>query len=139
MDTIIATGTQTVEATWSNADLKANTALPLVAAQGANTIIVPQYFIARLNYGGNNAFTGTPTTQLRYGGSVSSVTQTFGAAFWNATATTLFGWTNPLNIVGTTFNMVNVAVDLNLSAAITGNAANDNTVTILFGYDVITL
>lgn len=133
IDAITAGEPQSVVATWSNADIKANTPLALVAAPGANKFIFVDDIIVRFNYGGTNAWTSSPSIFLTYGGV--------------AGGSLAVGWTNAFTIYDlvdstglvpiTPANLVNTALTFTLSAPPTGNAAGDNTVTVKVYYTVV--
>lgn len=124
-----------VEATWSNAALKAGTTLTIIPAQGANTIVLPLWIVLKMNYGGNNAFTNSRN--------LSIITPMFdvapGAAFWQATANS-YAWSMPTDsLTGASAAVTNANIDLVLSGGLTGNAANDNTVTVKARYSLLTI
>lgn len=122
--------------TWSNAELKARTDLVLVPAQGADTIIVIDDMLLEMVYGGNNAFSGTPTMTIKYNG-VNANPLTPGATFYNQTQNTYLNWDGFLAVAFTAANFVNKDLSISLGAGLTGNAANDNFMRIKVTYSVI--
>lgn len=129
---------------WSNSDLKANVDLTVVPAQGAGKVISPVSYTAKMVYGGNNAFTGAPTT-TPYMNSTATPLGTasgWGAVFWNATQNAYYFWGGLGG--GVTDNQLgslaeNLPLMLHNSVAMTGNAANDNYVVVECVYYVVTL
>lgn len=121
------------------------TPITIIAAQGAGTTIWVISVIAKLVYGGTNAFTnagGNPITFFFTDNSGASVTATvLPSAAITATSSQTF-----YNSAGTTVFTASAAVEnLPLVASgtaateIAGNAANDNTVSISVIYKVVTL
>nr|QKV51037.1 hypothetical protein [Crucivirus sp.] len=124
--------------TWSNADLKANNALTVLTAQGAGKMIQPISWFIKLNYGGNNAFVGSPNCNIQYNGVTETAFSSLGSSFW--TATQSFICYNPsVNFEAAATALENQTISLKLSAGVTGNAANDNTVTVILNYAVTTI
>ncbi|QKV51006.1 hypothetical protein [Crucivirus sp.] len=131
-------------ATWTNAALKAGTDLTLITAPAAGRFLYVYGVFLKLNYGGTNAFTNTPTITHKIGttsigGSVASPT-----TFWTATANT-YTMMSPhaLNSANLSYQLAATVLDgaaykLTLSAALTGNAANNNTVTAIVEYRLMT-
>lgn len=118
--------------TVTNAQLKTAFSLQLIPAQGAGTVIIPIFVGWKLNYGGSNAFTNSPTTRLNYNTAVASniiATNNAGASFWQQTSTTFFFAYPQINELSSSA-ITNVAVYYNSGLAATGNAANNNTVTV---------
>jgi len=117
--------------------LKAGTALTLVPAQGANTIIVPISCITKHVYGGTNVWSNLPTTSLNYGGiEVIAVVQN---PVWT-TAGNAFGLGyNIGSDTATEAQCVNLDLTLTLSAALTGNAAGDNTAIVSTKYIIVSV
>jgi hypothetical protein len=121
------------------------TPITLVAAQGAGTVISPISVMARLNYGGTNAFTGANILNIKLGTSLSTSTAmlVFSGSSFLASANTYY-WPQ-----GTTFNAAsgntsanteNLALTVyNSGSAIAGNAGLDNTIEFFVIYQVITM
>jgi hypothetical protein len=127
-------------ATITNAQLKAATAVQIVAAQGAGThnYIVSAQF--KLNYGGTNAFTNNPLGGLGNGNSASNwILGPTGTTFWQATSSQYYLTNMPLGKAFTASVGENAALYWTLSAALTGNAANDNTITLQVYYYTVTM
>lgn len=138
-------GLQFVSLTLTSAQVKTLHASPIqiLAAQGAGTVIVPLLpIIGKLTYGGNNAFVagGGGTIGLLYG-----TTPSLESIFPNATLIATSSRYNNTATSGATSNaassMENAALNLFNPAVteISGNAANDNTITVCFIYYVLTI
>lgn len=121
--------------TWSNADLKAGNNLLLVPGQGAGTVIVPDLMFMVMNYGGTNAWTSNPATSLLSNGVTMGGLTT---ATWTDVFTKIIYVAFP-SYNGQNTNVENGAISLHLSAAPTGNAAGDNTVTVFFYYKILNI
>jgi hypothetical protein len=128
--------------TWSNAALKAGTALTLVASAGAGVVIVPVQAVYKFNYGGTNAFTSNPTADIGFGTTQGTSIKLNGPSsigtFWMATANEYY-LTTMNGITLTAVAAENTAIYARLSAALTGNAAGNNTVTVQLIYYTVTL
>ena len=134
----------------TNAQIKNLQATPIqiLAAQGANTLIVPVEIVSFLNYGGSNAFvapSGTGInlyfTNVNAGNTIIFNVQS-GSSFTQTASN--YQISNSAFSAGTvSASCVNqplfVALDQTASGEITGNAANDNTITIQMQYRVITV
>lgn len=133
----------TVKVNLTNAQLKAinSTPITVVAAQGANTVIVPLYAAAKFVYGGNNAFTGSNALDLFYvnASGRASITGVLSSPAMTGTATVYA--TNPAasQSTATVGLMDNVALVLSAAGNYAANAANDNTVIVTLAYYVATL
>lgn len=120
---------------FSNTELKAGTDKIIVAAPGANKLIVPLQVITRLNYGGTNAFTA-------------------GSIFYTWDNNVVLGQNLNLDINNTTTDIctstvflatqqqqssliVNKAFYMTVNSLFTGNLANDNTIDIWLYYTVL--
>ncbi len=135
--------------TITSPQIKALRASPvtLIPAQGAGKTIVLVSCIAKFNYAGTNAFTNGQTVTLRYvdtNGTQVVTVNLIPSTQITATATSIsiansFG-TNLLDISPTSLVENQVLCIANVGASeITGNAANDNTITIQATYYVATL
>jgi hypothetical protein len=130
--------------TLTNSQLKNLTTTPitLVAAQGAGTIIVPVSMFTRLNYGGNNIFTGAATFRFALGTGLTTATAFFNIGGLDLSASTYYFPTVDTFNSGTGNVNTNCEnqplVVYNSGTALTGNAANDNTYTIYVLYYVVT-
>lgn len=139
-------GIQSISGTLTNSQIKNlhGTPIQILAAQGAGKVIVIISSCGKLNYGGNNAFTA---------GASQSVQVYFGAG---TTATTWFLMPNSsLTATSTQFDIsaqssavfgANSAVDNQalyaynpIATEISGNAANDNTITYQIDYLVVSI
>lgn len=132
-----APGIQSATVTLTNAEVKALNATPItvLAAQGAGNYVNLIAGYARMNYGGNDAFTGTYRVSLQQGG--VRISNNVTESGFNATVTTYSNF-----FVDTTFNsdstVLNSAVTISSDDPIGGNASNDNTVTVTIYYNVVT-
>lgn len=117
--------------TITNSQLKAATAISLIAAQGAGTVIIPAYVTWKFVYGGTNAFTNSPGNQINYGstyGTTPAIINLGGITFWQATASQIYQSNGGYQNIST--NVENQALNWTMSTAATGNAANNNTVNV---------
>jgi hypothetical protein len=136
---------QLAKITLTSAQIKGLSVSPvtLVPAQGANTIIVPVNASAIYSYGGNNPFTGGNTVELWFASSgqeivanlmnISAMQGTANAYSYNA-----------FNAIGAQSQASGQLDNLDVlvvapTTAYTGNASDDNTLTINFAYYVIHL
>src|SRR5574337_278006 len=129
---------QQVAITLTNAQIKAlnTTPITLVAAQGVGKAITPIDCSAYLSYGGTSAFTASVGENLR-------VKHSGGAAIWNGGSQAFLQLTNSAvsdfnfvaaaqaSITENKSGVDNTALVIDSAAAIAGNAANDNTITIV--------
>ncbi len=135
---------QVTSGTLTSAQIKAlhGTPIQAVAAPGSGKIIIPVSWIGKFNYGGTNVFVAGAAQQIQffYGTTVAT-----GQVILNAqiTATTTRATTNIGSGVDDTLytTFENTALNLYNSVAteITGNAANNNTVTWVLYYLVFTI
>lgn len=132
----------------TSAQVKALRASPItiVAAGGSGTIIKPISLFAKLTYGGNNAFTNGQAIDVSYGAAGSSAaggTDMITAVGIVKTTNQLFG-TGVVEFIGNGSTYANYhnlpLVCENIGGSeITGNAANDNTLTIEVIYYIATV
>jgi len=122
----------------SNATLRTTNPTTLVAAQGAGTMIVPTQCALRHNYGGNNVWTNGPTPSLSWNNDTSSVLVPLNDPFQLA-AVTQTSISSGVDEVVPTSVYDNQPLTFQLSAGLAGNAANDNTATIIVTYLVLTI
>lgn len=130
---------QTATITWSNAELKAGTAKTVLAAQGAGTIVIPHSVILKMNYGGTNVFTNAPNVSCDWSSGLEHFTTGPGAGFWQAASNQIDVFLIGGSGIDSYTNVENDPVTLELAAALTGNAANNNTVSIVFEYSIVTI
>lgn len=142
---------QTSSVIMSNAELRANTPVTLVSAQGSDTVVMPVSIAFIMRYGGSNAFTSDDSFGIRYNGVAGTeevVTVTPGSAFWRATADRFGRWNAgpTLTELGSenvnTFALTlasNQTLTCETRGTLTGNAANDNTVEVITTYYVISV
>lgn len=138
-------GIVTVSNTLTNSQIKALHATPItvLASQGAGKVIVFVNGTFKFNYGGNNAFTaGASQTISLYYGTAQSINAVISNSVLTGTTTTYakIGLTSNLSGITTT-NCENLALNFYnpVATEITGNAANDNTVTYSISYLVISI
>lgn len=136
---VTATGTLT------SAQIKAlhGTPIAAVAAQGAGVVIVPISVTAKFNYGGSNVFTAsaTQTIALFYGTANNIETGIPNAALTGSTS--LYGITG-ISKSSSSIALAaveNIALNWYNSVAteITGNAANNNTMTWSIQYVLVSI
>lgn len=130
----------------TNAEVKALRATPktLVAAQGADTLVVVESVALRLNYGGTNAFTeSADNLVVQYGNSGQDITgaiETTGFIDQTADTTAIY---YPASIAAMAAATVGVNEEVQLfntgDGEIGGNAANDNTLDVWVAYRVLDL
>ncbi len=141
-------GVKTASVTLTSAQIKACRATPitLVAAPGSGSVIVPIVVTAKFNYAGTNVFTNGMNINLRY-------TNTTGQSVVNSAvipaanivaAASCYTIKNDIstNLIATTVASVDnqlICVANTGASEITGNAANDNTLTVQLQYYIITL
>lgn len=126
----------------TNAQIKALRATPIdiIPAQGVGTFIYPLGMIFKMIYGGNNAFvTVGVNLDTFWTGSTSNATNLIPNSVIIATTTTYAICASGNQSAVTTLE--NTAIQLKNSGTteITGNAANDNTATLMFWYMVLTI
>lgn len=130
------TTSQTVT-TLSNSDLRSTSRIEVVPAQGANTIIVPTFIQLIYNYAGNNPFTNDPFFQFSYDNPNDGDIEITTAGLTESKSMVRFH-TCTSNLLDEV-ECVNVKLTVNVASALTGNAANDNTVTVFVTYYVTTI
>lgn len=118
-----------------NATLKSTNPTTIVPAAGANTVIVPVW-VSTLMRLGTNAFTNNPNTLIRYNNSGSASVTLATDANWGAGSSSMTTQSVP-GFRTTLALRTNQPVTFTLSAALTGNAANDNTADITIAYFVL--
>lgn len=136
-----------ISRTLTNAELKAlhTTPVTIISAPGAGKIVDVLKCMVRLTYGGSNVFTtATGTIQLRYNTSNISIIAAIASndlivGSVNQVLGTINGGQDLANYSTGAF-VSNQAVEVfNPGAAIAGNAANDNTITVVVTYQTITI
>jgi hypothetical protein len=154
--TIAATGAGSSLATitLTNTQIKNLKATPIlfIAAQGANTIINPISAVAFLSYGGSNAFVAPSSSigiVMNYTSDNTNSNNLIGSAMsggsYSQTASNYqiissVALNNPGTVVANIVNQpVYLAIQSGASGEITGNAANDNTITIQVEYNVVSV
>jgi hypothetical protein len=137
-------GIITVTGALTNAQIKAlhGTPVAAIAAQGAGKVIQVISASAKMVYGGTNVFTaGASQTINLYYGTTTSIDVVLTNAEIVASATQFNGVNGISTFGGANTGFDNVAVNLYnpIATEITGNAANNNTVTWSITYQVIAI
>lgn len=139
--------------TLTSAQIKAlhGTPIEIIPAQGAGKVIGIVHAYAKFNYGGTNVFVAgaSQNVNLYYGAGTASITSVSGSLINNATlvsSSTQYSIGDIANSNGvfpiyktTAIENVNVSAYNSVATEISGNAANDNTITIFVLYIVLTL
>lgn len=130
----------------TNAEIKALRATPktLVAAQGADTLIVVESLVLKLNYGGTNGFTeSADNLVLQYGNSGQDITAAIETTGFIDQTADVAAVVYPATIATMALATVGVNEEVQLfntgDGEIGGNAGNDNTMTAVIAYRVIDL
>lgn len=126
--------------TWSvyaNSDLKNGISHLCILAPGANKIQVVEAICFKFKYGGTNVFTNAADIDILYGSNLVKSCN-LDAGFWGATTDRMvmfdgLDWQNEFNAS----SVQNTIVQARVTQALTGNAANNNTVEIVVIYSVI--
>jgi hypothetical protein len=135
----IATATGTL----TNSQIKALHATPIavLAAQGVGTAICVLALQIKMNYGGSNVFTAgaSQTINLYYGTTTSIIIGLTNAQI--VAAATQFTNIVPASISGANTLVDNLALNFYnpIATEITGNAANNNTITYRVVYSVVSI
>lgn len=138
---------QTVQRTLTSTEIKNLNATPiaLIPAQGAGKVIILESAVAKFIYGGTNVFVAAAvqTIDLFYGITLpvsSNNLVTNAMIIDNASSYTIAPTILTSNDVATA-TVENVAINAYNSVAteISGNAADDNTITIVLKYYVVTI
>jgi hypothetical protein len=125
----------------TNAQIKSLFTVPItiVAAQGAGTVITVFSIMTKFTYGGTNAFTGGGNLNIRY---VGTAGQSINAAIMTSAlilgTASVYSQTNLTATSGVAIaNVENQLVCIhNLTAAFTGNAANNNLISVKILYGI---
>jgi len=140
-------GITTVSGSLTNAQIKALHGTPVLflAAPGAGKVIRIVSTVGKMNYGGSNVFTAglSQTVSLYYGAPTTSISQLVGNAQIVASSTQIVGARPEFfaTSTGSYANAANQAVYIYnpIATEISGNAANNNTITYSISYQVITI
>lgn len=137
-------GAVTITGSLTNAQIKSlhGTPVQIIAAQGSGKVIQVISACGKMNYGGTNVFTAGAGQQISlYYATTTGLFPVVTNAMIVASATQFSSQTNGIVISGANTLTDNTAVNLWVSNAteITGNAANNNTVTYSVTYQVITI
>lgn len=122
--------------TWTNAELKAGTQKVVVAAPGANKVIIPISIVLSMIYGGSNVFTNAPTLTFRHGANPTISINVTGT-FWTSASSRNAYQSNFADPDSSLALFTNGALSVNLSTGLTGNAANDNVVKVGVYYYIV--
>jgi len=118
------------------------TQVEIVAAPGAGKTLVPYCAFFKLTYGGSNVFATGKTICIVYngGGSTTTLISRLSSGFLvqsaNTSSTALLQTVTTSTFTGENTSLV---VKVFGGSEITGNAANDNTVTIVLFYYVMSV
>lgn len=143
--TVPGGGLQTATVTLTNAQLKAlnTTAITIVAAQGAGIVIIPVMVTFKLLYGGTNAFVFSGNLETCYGttANANSLYSFTASTFLTATANeyAIMTQSSTAQLAFSAATVENAAISVSTSAAITGNAAANNTMKVEILYYTVTL
>ena len=136
-------GFTTITGTLTNAQIKAlhGTPVQVIAAQGSGTVIRITTASVKMIYGGTNVFTAaaSQTINLYYATSTSIATMLSNAQI--VASASQITMTTVTTVANTYATYDNLAVNFYVSAAteITGNAANNNTVSYSITYQVLSI
>jgi len=120
----------------SNAQLRSTTPIDLIPAPGANKILQMQHISFVLRLPTSQAFVGTPTVTITLG-SLSQCTVTGIASALDDTVGRFIPSAAISTVVLTLATVINQPLVWALSAGLTGNANNDNTVSLYLTYVII--
>lgn len=143
--TVPGGGLQTATVTLTNAQLKAlnTTAITIIAAQGAGIVIIPLMVTFKLLYGGTNAFVFSGNLETCYGttANANSLYSFTASTFLTATANeyAIMTQSSTAQLTFSAATVENAAISVSTSAAITGNAAANNTMKVEILYYTVTL
>jgi len=136
-------GLITVTGTLTNAQIKAlhGTPVQVIAAPAAGSVIYIVNSQIKMNYGGTNVFVAgaSQTIDFYYG---TSVVAASGLGNGNIVANqTKISWSTTTNQGGNNTNFDAIAINLYnpIATEITGNAANNNTITWRLVYCIVTI
>jgi len=120
----------------SNAQLRSNAPITLIPAPGANKIIQLQHigFVLRVPTG--QGLVGVVTVAINMGGVSQVATATIAGALDDTVGRYIASSTVNASTV-TLSSVINQPLTWALSAGLTGNANNDNTVSLYLTYNVI--
>lgn len=127
-------GSLTTTTNISNATLRTTDTTTIVAAPGAGFSILVDSVVVIMRYGGTNVWTNNPSINLLWGGG-SGIIPAFP---WTNAFTRLNESTN-VSTSGNVSGFENQPFTFSLVSGLTGNAANDNTATVVVYYRLLTL
>ncbi|MCX5923787.1 MAG: hypothetical protein NTU89_04490, partial [Candidatus Dependentiae bacterium] len=136
---------QTATVALTNAEVKGlgTTPITLVAAPGSGKVINVLNCFVKLNYGGNDPFTMTGTDHIELFYTNSSGQKIYTAAMSHSAFTSSqskAAWAGPDAQTGINFSGCdNAPVVIWATGAVAGNASNDNTLTVVITYEVLTI
>lgn len=129
-------GSLTTTTNISNATLRTTGTTTLVAAPGAGFSILIDRVVVIHRYGGTNVWTNTPSYNLLWGGGSGLIPS--GLGLWDS-AFNVLRENNNLSTSGNVSGFENQPFNFSLVSGLTGNAANDNTATVVVYYQLLTL
>ncbi len=127
----------------TSAQIKALHATPIqiIAAPGVGKVIQLQFLLLTMNYGGSNVFVAGAAQTIDYYYSTNVASGANGLTNGQITNTQSQYFSNRANISNQDLaNVANLAINLYnpVATEISGNAANDNTVSYSVTYEIIT-
>lgn len=120
----------------TNSQLRANTPITLVAAPGANKVIICANATIVHNYGGTNVWTALSGAQIGYGSPLAGLV-TITAPTFTAVSSQIRGGPYTMATGLALSSIVDKDLVWRVTVTGTGNAANDNTATVFVEYYVI--
>lgn len=119
--------------TITNAQLRSTTPVTIVAAPGADKVIVVTTVTYVTKYGGSNAWASNQSFDIRYNNNILVATETPG--FTNTDS--IYTFDNDIFATGLLSDVANVPLTFAMDVALSGNAANDNTLDVTVWYFVL--
>lgn len=123
--------------TMTNAQMKAATQITIVTAPGAGFSIFPIMAILKMNYGGSNTFTNSPIIQFNWNAVTECMAVPGTAAFMQGTQSQSQSYVNNLQVDENSTLIENQSITCVLVPAVTGNASNNNTMSIVLVYNIV--
>lgn len=115
----------------TNSQMRATTDISVVTSPGGSTMITPIAIQLIPKYGGTNAWVGSSNIYVTIGGVLCADISTIT---WIGTAD-YYKYSNEFTSDSNTISLMkDKDIIINFSAGLTGNAANDNTMTVIVYY-----